>query len=129
MCVIFTKGMGFLSPRDDHGVKRFIFTASWCSKQGRHYILKPLLRKREKLLLKLNDSFEGQLLGRGTFWLCVYMYSGNKELLEDREDNSELWIYIVHLDLLYRKKNVQRMLKQQIYSKRFNRFLSYSHIV
>lgn len=32
---LFTKGMGFLSPRDDHGVKRFTFTASWCSKQGR----------------------------------------------------------------------------------------------
>lgn len=69
-----------------------------------HCILKPLLRKGEKLLLlKLNDSSESQLLGRGTFWLCVYMYSGKKELLEDREDNSELWIYIVHLDLLYRK--------------------------
>lgn len=34
----------------------------------------------------------------------VYMYSGNKEILEEREDNSELWIYIVHLALLYRKK-------------------------
>lgn len=32
------------------------------------------------------------------------MYSGNKELLEDRQGYSELWIYIVHLALLYRKK-------------------------
>lgn len=53
--------------------------ASAQSKEGwvLHYILKPLLRKREKLLLKLNDSFESQLLSRRTFWLCVYMYSRN----------------------------------------------------
>lgn len=126
---LFIKGMGFLSPRDDNGFKRFTFT-----KQGRLGIAlypETFIEEEREIFCcswRWMTPLKANCWGGECFAYVCTCIQGLKSFCRAGKITGSSG-YALYTWLYCTEENVQRMLKQQIYSKRFNRFFSYSHTV